>query len=376
LKAGISDSFIVELRDDNNLRYNKSLEPTKLTYKGSNLEITTRKGIKNGQIIVEVKSNKICEYSKKCNISMEYDGKEIKTKVQFVVSAGELHSFLVDQSSVLIEDERVLKPGTAGTPKKINLIPLDKYKNVIQDSIFDIKIYPEESFSKLFNLKNDKSEYSPSLTSSTNPVSHYVELSLSSEKAGILTLSSIYLDNEYTIEIKAGEPSKYSSGYLDGKQEKTSAGENSTFIIEPKDEKGNTIIDKTVIDNILDKFSIRIYDLDGNEIREDITFEYIKNKNHIEYVINNKKAKTKVVKAYYINEEIMLNNNVIYGVSGTPALDNSILKYNDKQYKISDKIPISLATLPIIDLQINDNFENQVDAISIFNDIDFYLIKG
>ena len=376
LKAGISDSFIVELRDDNNLRYNKSLEPTKLTYKGSNLEITTRKGIKNGQIIVEVKSNKICEYSKKCNISMEYDGKEIKTKVQFVVSAGELNSFLVDQSSVLIEDERVLKPGTAGTPKKINLIPLDKYKNVIQDSIFDIKIYPEESFSKLFNLKNDKSEYSPSLTSSTNPVSHYVELSLSSEKAGILTLSSIYLDNEYTIEIKAGEPSKYSSGYLDGKQEKTSAGENSTFIIEPKDEKGNTIIDKTVIDNILDKFSIRIYDLDGNEIREDITFEYIKNKNHIEYVINNKKAKTKVVKAYYINEEIMLNNNVIYGVSGTPALDNSILKYNDKQYKISDKIPISLATLPIIDLQINDNFENQVDAISIFNDIDFYLIKG
>ena len=35
LKAGISDSFIVELRDYN-LKYNKWLEPTKLIYKGSN----------------------------------------------------------------------------------------------------------------------------------------------------------------------------------------------------------------------------------------------------------------------------------------------------------------------------------------------------
>ena len=39
-------------------------------------------------------------------------------------------------------------------------------------------------------------------------------------------------------------------------------------------------------------------------------------------------------------------------------------------------MPVSLATLPIIDLQVNDNFENQVDVFPIFNDIDFYLIKG
>ena len=39
-------------------------------------------------------------------------------------------------------------------------------------------------------------------------------------------------------------------------------------------------------------------------------------------------------------------------------------------------MPVSLATLTIIDLQVNDNFENQVDVFPIFNDIDFYLIKG
>ena len=83
------------------------------------------------------------------------------------------------------------------------------------------------------------------------------------------------------------------------------------FIIKPKDKKGNIITDEAVIDNIIDKFNIKIYDLDGNEIKEYISFEYIKNKNHIEYVIYNKKAKTNVVKAYYIDEEIMLNNNLI-----------------------------------------------------------------
>ena len=59
------------------------------------------------------------------------------------------------------------------------------------------------------------------------------------------------------MKIKAGEPSKCISGYLEGKQGNTPAEENSTFIIKPKNEKGNIIIDETVIDNIIDKFSIK-----------------------------------------------------------------------------------------------------------------------
>ena len=48
--------------------------------------------------------------------------------------------------------------------------------------------------------------------------------------------------------------------YLDGKQGNTPIGENSTFIIKPKDEKGDIITYEALIDNIIDKFSIKIYD--------------------------------------------------------------------------------------------------------------------
>ena len=60
-----------------------------------------------------------------------------------------------------------------------------------------------------------------------------------SEQPGTLTLYSIYLD---------------------GKQGNTPTGENSTFIIKPKDEKGDIITYEALIDNIIDKFSIKIYD--------------------------------------------------------------------------------------------------------------------
>ena len=376
LKAGISGSFIVELRDSNNLRYNQSLDTKLFEYTNSALQITPKRGNKNGQIIVEVKSEKVCDQPEKCKISMIYDNKKIKTEVQIVVSAGELHHFSVDSKDIFDEGKNILYSGIAGEPKTINLIPYDKYDNLIKDSIFDKKVYPEESFSKLFTLQKENSDYSPSLTSSTNPVSYSIELSLLPEKTGTLTLSSIYLDTVYTMEIIAGKPSKYSTGYLEEEPGNTPAGKQSIFIIEPKDENLNKITDRTVIDSIVDKFTIKIYDLNGNETKEKIAGEYNEDKNCFEYTINNEKAETKVVKAYYNGEEIILNNNIIYVVSGDIDLDNSLLKYNEQQLDINSILNISLATLPIIDLQLNDKFGNQVDILPIFNDIDFYLIKG
>ena len=375
LKAGISDSFIVELRDTDHYRYNQPLDIKKFDYTSSDLGVTPKKGNKNGQIIVEVKSEKTCDFSKNCKISMKYDEKEIETEVKVVVSAGELDHFLVDEINFCNEDKCSLNPGTAGIPKKINLIPIDKYKNNITDSIFDKTVYPEESLIKLFNLKISDSDYSPSLISSTNPVSHTIELSLSSEKAGTLTLSSIYLDKIYSIEIKAGEASKYSTGYLDGETGNTTAGEKRIFVVEPKDEKGNKITAKEIIDEIIDKYSINIYDLDGNLIEKEISGKYINENNRIEYVINNEKVETKIVKAYYNDEEIILSNNVIYIVSGEADLDRTIIKYNDQQYKISETLKISLANLPIIDFQLNDKFGNEIDILPIFKKVEFYLLK-
>ena len=377
LKAGVSGSFIVELRDRYNLRYNQTLDTKLFEYTASGLQIIPKRGTKNGQIIVEVKSENICDFSEKCKISMIYEHKNIPTEVQIVVSAGELYRFLVDSSDIVDKENNILYSGTAGTPQKINLIPYDRYNNIIKDSIFDKKVYPEESFSKLFNLRNENSDYSPSLTSSTNPVSYYIELSFFSEKVGTLTLSSIYFGNNvYTMKINPGKPSKYSTGYLDGEPGNTSAGKPSIFVIEPKDENGNIITDRTVIDSITDKFSIKIYDLYGKDTKDEITGEYKEDKNRFEYIIKNKKAQTKVVKAYYKDEEIILNNNVIYVVSGYADLDYSILKYNGQQFNINETLNISLATLPIIDLQLNDEYGNNVDILPILNNIDFYLVKG
>ena len=375
LKAGISDTFIVELRDNNNLRYNEALSTAKLTFeKNPNLEITSKLGNKKGQIIVEVKTEDVCDYSKKCTIKMKYDSKEINTEVHIIVSAGDLDHFGIDESSFDDKNKKTLT-GKAGISKKINLIPYDIYGNIIKDSIFNNKIYSEESLSYLFNLKHE-SGYKISLKSELNPALYFVELSILSEKTGKLYLSSIYLKDKYIMIIEAGDPSKYSVGYLDDKKGDTTAGTNRTFIIEPKDENGNKIEDKDVIESIKKNYKVKIYDLDGNLIDEGIEPTYNDKEKVIEYTIENIEAKTKVVKAYYNDEEIILNNNIINVVSGEPDINNSKLIYNGKEYKIDDELEISLSTLPIIDLELYDKFGNKINISSIINNVEFKLING
>ena len=375
LKAGISDTFIVEFRDSNNLRYNKPLSLEKLTFNNnSNFEINSKLGNKKGQIIVEIKSENACDYKEKCIIKMEYDNKEIDTNVQIIVSSGDLDHFKIDESSFVDKDNEILA-GKAGIYKKINLIPYDIYGNLIKDSIFNNKIYSEESLSYLFNLKHE-SGYKLSLKSSINPVLYFVELSILSEKTGNLYLSSIYLDKEYKMIIEAGSPSKYSIGYLDDKKENTTAGDTRTFIIEPKDENGNKINDDVIIETIKNSYDVKIYDLDGNLIVNGIEPKYNEIKKRFEYIIENKKAETKVIEAYYNDEEIILNNNVINVISSDPDINNTKLKYNDKEYKIVDELKISLSNLPIIDLELFDEFENKIDVSNIVNDVEFKLIDG
>ena len=176
---------------------------------------------------------------------MSYDGETIDTKVQIVVNAEELAYFELDPSCI-DKDSTNLLPGLAGTATKIKLYPKDSYGNLIKDNIFDTKIYSEESFSYLFNVKHN-SEYKPTLETTINPVSHYIELSITSTKVGKLTVSSKYLLSSYEMEIKAGEPSKYSTGHLDEKDGDTTSGTNRIFIIEPKDENGNKITDEDTI---------------------------------------------------------------------------------------------------------------------------------
>ena len=377
LKAGVSDSFIVELRDIKNLRYNQplQLEQFKIV-KNSNLEVKPKLGNKNGQIIVEVKSEKSCDYSELCTINLTYENNQIETGVQVVVVSGELDHFKVDSSCIWDESKSVLSPGKAGVASKVYLEPYDKYENLIKDSIFDTNVYPEESISNLFNLKHEK-QYKTSIKSSTNPVSYKIELSLLSEKAGNLILSSIYLDKQYKMEVKPGSPSKYSTGYLVEEPGNTPAGTNRSFVIIPKDENGNKIVvtNEDEIENLINSYSIKVKDTNGNPIDSNITITYNEETGEIIYTIDNTKSGEKVIDAYYGTEKIIVNNNIIYVVSGKPALDKSLLIYNDKYYDLSSSFTLSLAYLPIIDLRLYDEYGNAVDASSI-KGIYFKLLKG
>ena len=376
LKAGISDTFIVEFRDNNNLRYNKPLLKDKLTFiNNSNFEIKSKLGNKNGQIIVEVKSTEVCDYTEKCIIKMKYDNIDINTEVQIIVSEGDLDHFEIDDSSFEDKENKILIPGKVGSSTKINLIPYDVYGNKIKDSIFNKKIYSEESLTYLFNLKHDTG-YKISLKSSINPVLYFVELSILSEKTGNLYLSSTYLDEKYTMIIEPGSPSKYSVGYLIDKNDNAVAGSVSTFIIEPKDENGNKINDKGIIEKIKNNYNVKIYDLDGNLIVNGINPSYNEEKKVIEYEIENTKSETKVVEAYYNDEEIVLNNNVINVVSGDFYLNNTKLKYSGQEYYIFETLKLSLNNLPIIDLELYDEYENKINISNINNKVELKLIDG
>ena len=176
------------------------------------------------------------------------------------------------------------------------------------------------------------------------------------------------------MKIKAGGVSKYSTGYLDG-DSNPKAGTNSTFIVEPRDINGNRIKDKEVIDEIINDYTVLLYDIYGNLITGGLTPEYNEPKGYIEYKIINKKVETKIVKVYYKNEEIILNNNVINVEYGPLDFDNTKLIYNGEMYPLDDNLTISLASLPIIDLQLYDNFNNEV-SIKDFKNIEFKLIVG
>ena len=101
--------------------------------------------------------------------------------------------------------------------------------------------------------------------------------------------------------LEPGSPSKYSVGYLEGEPWDTSAGTERKFIIEPKDKNGNKIIldDDKEIEELVKKYKVKIVDLDGNVIVDSVTPTYNKDKHVIEYKIDNEKAQTKVVEAFY-----------------------------------------------------------------------------
>lgn len=365
LKAGISDSFTIELKGDDYLRIDEELKLKDLELESNCTSVipTKKLGNKNGQYIVEVLSNNAHDFSENCQISMKYQDEEILNRVTVVVSPTEFNHFTLEESTWRT---------TAGSDLKIKLYPKDKYGNQIEDSVFDKREFSEESFAYLFNAKHS-SGYKVSLTTTTNSVSHYIELTLTSEKAGTVTLSSIYLPEDKAIEVVAGGASKYSIGYLDGEKGLTPAGTNRNFVIEPKDKNGNKLTDKDEIESIINHYSVKVYDENGKDIHADVKVEYNKEEGKILFVIENEKSGTKVIKAYYDNEEIINENTVIRVVNGSPEFSNTKLIYNDKEYSLDKELKLSLASLPIIDVQLYDKYNNKVNDLKNLDEMDFQL---
>jgi len=367
LKAGISDSFTIELKGEDNLRYDNELDLDDLQLKSNCDSVNSNKklGNKKGQYIVDVLSYTTLDFSKNCQISIEYKKEKILTNVTVIVSPGELDHFSFNESSLD-------NPITAGSDLKIKLYPKDKYDNQIKDNLFDKREFSEESFSYLFNAKHS-SGFKVSLTTTTNPVSHYIELTLSSEKVGDITLSSIYLQKEYNIKLVAGKASKYSTGYLVGEKGQTTAGTKRTYVIEPRDKNGNKLTDIKAIEEIFNYYSVNVYDENGKEIHEIVDDRFDEKEGKIKFEFNNEVSGTRVIKAYYDSEEIINENNVIHVVNGSPEINKTKLIYNNKEYSLEDKLKLSLASLPIIDIQLYDAYDNKVNDLKNLEKMDFQL---
>ena len=367
LKAGISDSFTIELKGEDYLRYDALLDLKDLKFENNNcpsVKPIVKLGNKNGQYIVDVLSNTALDFSDNCQISMEYKNEKIPTKLKVIVSPGELNHFIFNETSLI--------PTVAGSDLKIKLYPKDKYGNQIKDSLFDNREFSEESFSYLFNAKHS-SGYKVSLSTTTNPVSHYIELTLTSEKAGNITLSSIYLEKEYNIKLVAGKASKYSTGYLVGEKVPTTAGTKRTYVIEPRDKNGNKLTDIKAIEEIFNYYSVNVYDENGKEIHEIVDDRFDEKEGKIKFEFNNEVTGTRVIKAYYDSEEIINENNVIHVVNGSPEINKTKLIYNNKEYSLEDKLKLSLASLPIIDIQLYDAYDNKVSDLKNLEKMDFQL---
>ena len=373
LKAGVEDSFVVEFKGEDNLRYNQDLELEKFEIISS-LDAKAKLGNKKGQFIIDVKSNSTCDYSQRCEISLKYDNKDIETKVLVIITSGVLDHFSIDESCLYDKSQGILNPSTAGILTKLILVPYDKYNNIIKENIFDSKEYSEESFSYLFNIKHT-SENKTSISTSTNPASHNIELNINTEKSGIISLSSIYLDKIYNMKIKPGTASKYSIGYLDENINKT-AGNNIIFIIEPKDQNGNKLADEEKIKDIINDYKIKVFDKNGKEISYNISSRYNVDKGIIEYKFENTKTGKKIIKAYYKDEEIIIGNNIINIVNGEPNFNKTKLIYNDMEYSLESTLMISLNSLPLIDLQFYDIYDNIINNLNNLGEMQFELNIG
>ena len=355
LKAGEKKYIKLELRTNNNLRY-ELFDINLLSFSHENnidFKINKIKGNKLGQSIIEITCYNISSLESPHEIKILYNLIEI-TSIQLIVSPNKLSHFKIDTKS--LKNDLKLVDGTTNSIPIITLHPYDEYENVNTD-IFNSDIYNSEILLSLFNVI---SEYPVKLSVTANSVEKTINLKLSTNYAETIQLKSIYLKNIYTMDILAENVSTKSSGYIIGGNSVKSS-DKFYFEILPRDSFGNKI-DKYNRDfNFTLKYmksnEFNEYDMNINPINEEIPLKY-------EYSFN--KIGSYIIKGYLNGKEINNYNNIIYVKNNDVELEKTKIKFNENLYSSNNTIEISKSSLPFLYLQLYDKNDNIIEDVSEF----------
>ncbi len=371
--AGTKQLITLELRTSENKRLANNITKSKtINITNKDISYSVIPGNKLGKYIIELSSEKGADFENAHQVDIYFD-EEIITKVNLTVSPNKLYKFEVDNSSI-INDNR-LKSGNTNIIPQIILIPFDKYDNIIED-IFDSDIYPSDILVNLFNIE---SEYPVKMNVFANSAQKKILIQLSTNYAQNITIKSIYLQNDYIMEINSGEISSKSTGFIAlQNNDSIKSGTPITFEIIPRDNYGNVINyqpDKT-------NFVLNIVE-PNNDIEKPLIEDFVitTDDHHLQYsLVLNKTGKNKI-KAYYIKkegdqiikEEIINYNNIINVKNADIDFTKTKIKYNNVLYSQSDLIQIPKSNFPLFYVQIYDINDNPIeDPSSIIIETNFF----
>ena len=203
LIAGEYSYIYFELRDNNSNPYlTNDFDISKFSIKSinstENLISKFHKGSKLGTFILEIKDDNQSSYTNPNIIQLLYEGTQFRS-IDLIVNENIIYKFKISENCIKNEKEKTLNDGEVNKNYLINMVPYDKFGNVIKKFLFDENIFQSEFIKNFFNIK---SNYSINLISSSiNTANNSITLIINTKYSDDIILSSSFLDEEYTIKI-------------------------------------------------------------------------------------------------------------------------------------------------------------------------------
>ena len=260
LIAGVYSYNYLELRDENlNPSLNDKIDISKFKIKSINsneyLDAKFYKGSKLGTIIFDIKDNIQSSYNDNNIAEILYDGKQFRS-INLIVNENIINKFKISKNCFKNNEENSLIDGEINQNYLINMVAYDEYDNIIKKFLFDENIFESEFIKNFFNIKSNYPINS--ITSTINSANNSITLIINTKYSDNITLSSSFLDKEYSIKINGNNNNNKEISIFNNKESESNeiSFENSYLIIDN--------IKPSLNENI--NLYIYLYDNDNNYI--------------------------------------------------------------------------------------------------------------